>query len=168
MRFSISLLTVICIASVIGTVVKQHEPFSNYVNQFGPFWAEVFAKVGLFSVYSVWWFLLILTFLVISTSLCIVRNVPKIITDLRTFKESVREQALASFHHKGQGALRRNAGTRPRTRRCVAGARRLEGQGAGSHERHDDRRAPRRGQQARLHRRAFGDRARLSGRAARR
>ena len=36
-RFSISLLTVICIASVIGTVVKQHEPYSNYVNQFGPF-----------------------------------------------------------------------------------------------------------------------------------
>ncbi|MDZ4355276.1 MAG: cytochrome c biogenesis protein ResB, partial [Variovorax sp.] len=31
MRFSISLLTVICIASVIGTVVKQHEPVNNYV-----------------------------------------------------------------------------------------------------------------------------------------
>ena len=32
---------VICIASVIGTVLKQHEPMSNYVNQFGPFWSEV-------------------------------------------------------------------------------------------------------------------------------
>ena len=39
MRFAISLLTVICIASVIGTVLKQHEPLPNYVNQFGPFWA---------------------------------------------------------------------------------------------------------------------------------
>ena len=37
MRFSISLLTVICIASIIGTVVRQHEPYPNYVNQFGPF-----------------------------------------------------------------------------------------------------------------------------------
>jgi len=36
MRFSISLLTIICIASVIGTVLKQHEPLTNYVNQFGP------------------------------------------------------------------------------------------------------------------------------------
>jgi cytochrome c biogenesis protein len=36
MRFAISLLTVICIASVIGTVLKQHEPLVNYVNQFGP------------------------------------------------------------------------------------------------------------------------------------
>ncbi|HON31665.1 MAG TPA: cytochrome c biogenesis protein ResB, partial [Ottowia sp.] len=39
MRFAIALLTVICIASVIGTVIKQHEPAPNYVNQFGPFWA---------------------------------------------------------------------------------------------------------------------------------
>jgi hypothetical protein len=42
MRFAIALLTVICIASVIGTVLKQHEPLSNYINQFGPFWAELF------------------------------------------------------------------------------------------------------------------------------
>ena len=60
MRFAISLLTIICIASVIGTVVKQNEPFNNYVNQFGPFWAEVFDHVGLYTVYSAWWFLLIL------------------------------------------------------------------------------------------------------------
>jgi len=101
MRFSISLLTVVCIASVIGTVVKQHEPYSNYVNQFGPFWAELFGKIGLYAVYSVWWFLLILAFLVLSTSLCIARNVPKIIADLKTYKEQVREQALGSFHHRG-------------------------------------------------------------------
>ena len=105
MRFSISLLTVICIASVIGTVLKQHEPMSNYVNQFGPFWAEVFASASLYSVYSAWWFLLILAFLVTSTSLCIARNAPKIITDLRTFKENIREQSLRAFHHKADADL---------------------------------------------------------------
>ena len=77
MRFAISLLTVICIASVIGTVLKQHEPAVNYVNQFGPFWAELFAAIQLNAVYSAWWFLLILAFLVVSTSLCIARNTPK-------------------------------------------------------------------------------------------
>jgi cytochrome c biogenesis protein len=104
MRFSISLLAVICIASVIGTVVRQHDPFNNYVNQFGPFWAEVFSSFGLYAVYSTWWFLLILAVLVTSTSLCIARNAPKILVDLRTFKETIREQALQSFHHKGQGS----------------------------------------------------------------
>src|SRR5690606_37000644 len=69
MRFAIALLTVICIASVIGTVVKQNEPVNNYVNQFGPFWSKVFAAFDLGQVYSAWWFLLILGFLVVSTSL---------------------------------------------------------------------------------------------------
>ena len=105
MRFSISLLTIICVASMIGTVVKQHEPLGNYVNQFGPFWAQVFDTVGLYTVYSAWWFLLILAFLVASTSLCIARNAPKIFTDLRTFKEGMRAESLKSFHHKGVGLV---------------------------------------------------------------
>jgi cytochrome c biogenesis protein len=105
MRFSISLLTVICIASVIGTVLKQHEPYSNYVNQFGPFWAEVFRAVHLYSVYGAWWFLLILAFLVASTSLCIARNAPKIVADLNNYKEHLREQGLQAFHLKGRRTL---------------------------------------------------------------
>ena len=105
MRFAISLLTVICIASVIGTVVKQHEPANNYVNQFGPFWADVFSSAKLYTVYSAWWFLLILAFLVISTSLCITRNTPKIFSDFKAFKENIREQSLKSFPNRAEGAM---------------------------------------------------------------
>ena len=105
MRFAIALLTVICIASVIGTVLKQHEPYTNYVNQFGPFWAELFGHLNLYAVYSAWWFLLILAFLVISTTLCIARNTPKIVADLRAYKENIRESSLQAFHHRARGAL---------------------------------------------------------------
>lgn len=102
MRFAISLLTLISIASVIGTVLKQNEPMTNYVNQFGQFWFEVFAKLGLYAVYSTWWFLLIMAFLVVSTSLCIARNAPKMIKDMRSWRENVREQSLRNFHHKAE------------------------------------------------------------------
>jgi cytochrome c biogenesis protein len=105
MRFAISLLTVICIASVIGTVLKQHEPLGNYVNQFGPFWAELFMAIRLNTVYSAWWFLLILAFLVVSTSLCIARNTPKILSDLKAYKENIRENALLAFHHRAEATL---------------------------------------------------------------
>jgi cytochrome c biogenesis protein len=105
MRFAITLLAVICIAAVIGTVVQQNAPFNDYVNKFGPFWAELFSRFQLFTVYSAPWFLVILGFLVVSTSLCIARNAPKIIADLRTFKEHVREQSLAYFHHKADAVL---------------------------------------------------------------
>ena len=105
MRFAIALLTIICIASVIGTVVQQHQPPVNYVNQFGPFWSEVFGRLGLYAVYSAGWFLLILAFLVTSTSLCIARHTPKILADLRNYKENIRESALLAFHLKAKGAL---------------------------------------------------------------
>jgi cytochrome c biogenesis protein len=100
MRFSISLLTVISIASVIGTVVTQNEPMSNYVNQFGPFWSDILGRFSIYSVYAAWWFLLIMAFLVASTSLCIARNAPKMISDMKSWRESVREQSLRNFHHR--------------------------------------------------------------------
>jgi cytochrome c biogenesis protein len=102
MRFAISLLTIIAIASMIGTVLKQNEPMPNYVNQFGPFWFEVFNKLGLYAVYSAWWFLLILVFLIASTGLCIARNGPRMIRDMRSWREQVREDSLRNFHHKAE------------------------------------------------------------------
>ncbi|RSZ45679.1 MULTISPECIES: cytochrome c biogenesis protein ResB [unclassified Variovorax] len=105
MRFAIALLTIICIASIIGTVLKQHEPINNYINQFGPFWAELFRAARLDSIYSAWWFLLILLFLVISTTLCIVRNTPRILVDLKTFKEDIRAQSLKAFGQRAENRL---------------------------------------------------------------
>ncbi len=105
MRFAIALLTIICIASIIGTVLKQHEPFGNYVNQFGPFWAELFRAARLDAIYSAWWFLLILLFLVISTSLCIARNTPHILKDLKTFKEDIRAGSLKAFGQRAATTL---------------------------------------------------------------
>jgi len=102
MRFAISLLSIISIASVIGTVMKQNEAMPNYVNQFGPFWFEVFGKFSLYGVYSAWWFLLIMAFLVVSTSLCVVRNAPKMLADMRSWRENVREQSLRNFHHRAE------------------------------------------------------------------
>jgi cytochrome c biogenesis protein len=105
MRFSISLLTVICISSVIGTILQQGEPLVNYVDKFGPFWTQVFFALKLNAVYSAGWFLVILAFLVMSTSLCIARNTPKIIHDLKAFKENIREQSLKAFHHRAEAPV---------------------------------------------------------------
>ncbi|NTV12041.1 MAG: cytochrome c biogenesis protein ResB, partial [Zoogloea sp.] len=49
MRFAISLLTILAIASIIGTVIKQNEAYNAYLNQFGQFWFPVFEKLGLYA-----------------------------------------------------------------------------------------------------------------------
>lgn len=105
MRFAIALLTVICIASVIGTVVRQHEPYNNYVNQFGPFWARMFDMLGLYAVYSAWWFLLILAFLVLSTGLCLIRNTPLMLREMRVYKENVHIRALQAMGQKAEAMV---------------------------------------------------------------
>lgn len=105
MRFAIALLTVICIVSIVGTVLRQHEPAGNYINQFGPFWARVFLALDLNTIYSAWWFLLILAFLVISTTLCLMRHTPKYLADLRNFQENIRVQSLRAFGHRAQATL---------------------------------------------------------------
>ena len=99
MRFAISLLTVLAIASVVGTVVKQNEPFNAYLNQFGPFWFPVFENLGLYSVYNSSWFLVILAFLVVSTSLCIVRQTRPMLREMRHYREHAREDSLRQFSH---------------------------------------------------------------------
>ncbi|RDU95554.1 cytochrome c biogenesis protein ResB [Trinickia dinghuensis] len=102
MRFAIALLVVLAIASIVGTVLTQDDPYPNYVNQFGPFWADIFRAAGLFTVYSAWWFMLILGFLIVSISLCVIRNAPKMIADIKSWKDKVREGSLRAFHHKAE------------------------------------------------------------------
>ena len=102
MRFAISLLTVLGIASIIGTVLKQNEPYPNYVVQFGQFWFGMFEMLGLYDVYHTAWFLLILVFLVLSTSFCIYRNTPSMLHELRTFREHATEKSLRNFNHKNE------------------------------------------------------------------
>jgi cytochrome c biogenesis protein len=90
MRFAISLLVILSIASIIGTVLTQDDPYPNYVNQFGPFWADIFRSLSLYTVYSSWWFMLILGFLMVSVSLCVIRNAPKVVADVKSWKDKVR------------------------------------------------------------------------------
>lgn len=104
MRFAISLLTVLAIASVIGTVLKQSEPYPNYVIQFGQFWFQTFELLGLYDVYHSGWFLTILAFLILSTSLCIYRNTPLMLREMRSFREHATETSLRAFSHQAEYA----------------------------------------------------------------
>lgn len=100
MRFAVSLLTVLALASIIGTVLKQNEPYTNYIVEFGPFWFEFFKSLGLFDVYGSGWFLLILAFLIASTSLCIYRNAPQMVKEMRSFRERATETSIRAVAQK--------------------------------------------------------------------
>ncbi|RQW28273.1 cytochrome c biogenesis protein ResB [Rhodobacteraceae bacterium CH30] len=99
MRFAIGLLTILAIASIIGTVLKQNEPYTNYAFEFGQFWFLLFEKLGLYDVYHSGWFLTILAFLVLSTSLCIVRNGPGFLKEMKAYREKASDTSLSLMSH---------------------------------------------------------------------
>lgn len=100
MRFAVSLLMFICVASLIGTVLQQNQASNTYIDKFGPYWFAVFDKFSIWHIYNSWWFLLIMAFLVFSTSICVIRNTPKMLRDARSFREYIRASSLRSFHHR--------------------------------------------------------------------
>lgn len=99
MRFAVALLSLLGIASVIGTVLQQNQPTVNYVVKFGPFWTEIFGFLGLFDVYASSWFVLIMLFLVVSTGLCLWRNIPPFLREMKSYRLNATKKSLASMKH---------------------------------------------------------------------
>ncbi len=100
MNLAISLLVVLAIASIIGTVLKQNQPYTDYQIKFGTFWFDLFRSLGLYDVYSATWFLLILAFLIISTTTCVGRNTPGILREIRHFRENIQEKSIRAMKHQ--------------------------------------------------------------------
>lgn len=102
MELAITLLSALAIASVIGTILQQNQSYQDYLLKFGPFWFEVFEKMALYDVYSAVWFLLILAFLILSTSVCVYRHAPIMLREIRAFRLNAQLKSLQSFHHQQQ------------------------------------------------------------------
>jgi len=99
MSLAIILLVVMAIASVIGTVLIQNQAQQDYLNQFGPLWYWVFRLLGLFDMYHSWWFLALLGFLMLSLAVCLWRNTPRMLKEMRKGKVVIADKSLQRFHH---------------------------------------------------------------------
>lgn len=99
MNLAITLLVLLAIASVIGTILQQNKPYTDYQVKFGTFWFDVYRKLGLYDVYSSTWFLIILAFLILSITVCVIRYTPGILRELRHYRENAKEKSLVSMKH---------------------------------------------------------------------
>lgn len=99
MPLAVTLLTAVAIASVIGTILQQNQPYQDYIIKFGPFWHQVYLSLGLYDVYSSLWFLALLAFLVASTSMCLIQNGPAILQSARDYREHVSGRVLMHMPH---------------------------------------------------------------------
>ena len=99
MNLAITLLIVLAIASVSGTILQQNQPYPDYLEQFGPFWFDIFRRLGLFDVYSAGWFLAILAALLLSTSVCLCRRAPGMLQQMNRYREHHQVRSLRALAH---------------------------------------------------------------------
>lgn len=102
MNLAITLLVVVAVASIIGTVLQQNQPYPDYVRKFGPFWFDVFNRLGLYDVYGAGWFIAILAFLILSTSVCLYRQAPLRVREMLRFRTQVRADSLRGFRQSAE------------------------------------------------------------------
>ncbi len=104
MNLAITLLVAISVASVIGTVIPQVQPYPDYQAQFGPFWFEAFRRLGLYQVYQAGWYLGLLGFLVGSVLFCLWRHTPAVLQEMRQYREHHQERSLRAFSNQREWA----------------------------------------------------------------
>lgn len=109
MNLAITILVAIAIASVIGTVLQQNQPYNDYIIKFGPFWHEVFKTLDLYNIYGALWFLGLLGFLVLSTSVCVYRNAPGMLRDMHQYRLNVKEKSLRLMKNVSQWSIKDNS-----------------------------------------------------------
>ncbi len=77
MPVAVSLLSLVALASMIGTILVQNQDQDFYISTLGPTWYRLFDSLELFDMYSSWWFLAIMTLLVFSVSAALLRHGPR-------------------------------------------------------------------------------------------
>ncbi|EDY85723.1 ResB family protein [gamma proteobacterium HTCC5015] len=102
MNLAVLLLCMVAVASAIGTLLQQNQPYQDYLLRFGPFWFEVFERLGLYDVYAAPWFLCIMAFLVLSTSVCIYRQAPGMLREMRSWSDRVQSRSLRNMKHSAE------------------------------------------------------------------
>ena len=86
LKLTISLLILLAVLSIIGTVIKQNAPGSEYIQRYGIGLYEVLNFFNLFDMYHSWWFSAILLLLVINLIACSLHRLPGIWSQI--FRES--------------------------------------------------------------------------------
>ena len=69
-KLALTLLALIVLASIIGTLIPQDLTYQEYVQKYGEALYQLFAKLNLFDIYHSWWFVLLLSLLGLNLLIC--------------------------------------------------------------------------------------------------
>ncbi len=97
LKLTISLLILLALLSIIGTLIMQNATRSEYIQRYGVGPYEVLNFFNLFDMYHSWWFSTILLLLVINLITCSVHRIPGILSQISRESGELEDRMLKSI-----------------------------------------------------------------------
>jgi cytochrome c biogenesis protein len=97
LKLTISLLILLAILSIIGTVITQNAARPEYIERYGIGLYEVLNFFNFFDMYHSWWFSAILLLLVINLVTCTIRRLPGILSQISRGPRELEDKMLKAF-----------------------------------------------------------------------
>ena len=101
-KLALATLIVLAITSIIGTLIKQGQPDSYYVEEYGSGLARFFEQLSFTEMYSAWWFVALLSLFAANLVVCSIERLPGVWRQMRADNLAIEIQQLESMSSKHQ------------------------------------------------------------------
>lgn len=75
-KLALTSLILLAVTSIIGTIVKQNQAPSYYVQEYGPNLSRLFEVLDITDMYSSWWFVFLLCLFAANLAVCSIERLP--------------------------------------------------------------------------------------------
>jgi cytochrome c biogenesis protein len=86
LKLAISVIIILAVASIFGTIVEQNQPIEKYRQIYSDGTIRMLDSLGLFDMYHAWWFLLLLVLFTINLTCCTLDRLPRVLKVVRNPK----------------------------------------------------------------------------------
>jgi len=97
LKLTISLLIILALTSIIGTLIQQQQNPAIYVQQFGKSTYQILKILGFFDLYHSWWFITLLALLALNLLVCSLRRLPRDLKLILSPKVKITDNELKSL-----------------------------------------------------------------------
>ena len=97
LKLAISVLIVLAVASIFGTIVEQNQPIEKYRQVYTDATIRVLDALSLFDMYHSWWFLLLLVLFTVNLSCCTLDRLPRVLKVVRNPKTTLDDNLEKSL-----------------------------------------------------------------------
>jgi len=97
LKLAISVLIIMAVASIFGTIVEQNQPIEKYRQFYSDATIRMLDALNLFDMYHAWWFLLLLVLFTVNLSCCTLDRLPRVLKVVRNPKTTLDDNLEKSL-----------------------------------------------------------------------